>query len=213
MRQQAEQHELFAEAQPPATCLHIPADQPMLMQPTEIIYQDDFITEAEEQDLLNAIDNAPWICDLERRVQHYGYRYSYNKRRVGADSKIGDLPDWSRPVTDRLVDAGFFEQQPDQLIVNEYMPGQGIARHIDSDCFGPVIAAVSLGSDCMLDIHPPPDRGATFEIAVLRRSLMVYRGVGRSEYAHGIRKRKNDTQNGEKIPRERRVSLTFRTVL
>ena len=74
MRQQAEQHELFAEAQPPVACLRMPDDQPMLMQPTGIIYQDDFITEAEEQDLLNAIDNALWICDLERRVQHYGYR-------------------------------------------------------------------------------------------------------------------------------------------
>ena len=42
-----------------------------------------------------------------------------------------------------LLDA----QRPfEQAIVNEYEPGQGIAPHVDRDCFGPVVATVSLGS-------------------------------------------------------------------
>ena len=47
-----------------------------------------------------------------------------------------------------LVDA----QRPfEQAIVNEYEPGQGIAPHIDRDCFGPVVATVSLGSAVNMD--------------------------------------------------------------
>lgn len=36
--------------------------------------------------------------------------------------------------------------------MNEYLPGQGIAAHIDRDtCFGPAVASVSLGSDIIMD--------------------------------------------------------------
>ena len=36
-------------------------------------------------------------------------------------------------------------------VVVEYEPGQGIAPHIDRDCFGPVVATVSLGSAVNMD--------------------------------------------------------------
>ena len=35
----------------------------------------DFITPAEETRILQRIHEAPWLGDLSRRVQHYGYRY------------------------------------------------------------------------------------------------------------------------------------------
>ena len=41
---------------------------------------------------------------------------------------------------------------------------------------------------------------------------MIYRGKGRYQYTHGIPARKSDQQNGIKIPRARRLSLTFRTI-
>ena len=38
------------------------------------------VTEAEEQRILLRIADAPWLTDLSRRVQHYGYRYDYRAR-------------------------------------------------------------------------------------------------------------------------------------
>ena len=35
----------------------------------------DFVTPAEERRLLLRIGEAPWLSDLNRRVQHYGIRY------------------------------------------------------------------------------------------------------------------------------------------
>ena len=43
-----------------------------------------------------------------------------------------------------------FPQRPNQLIVNEYTPGQGIHAHIDRDLFEDGIVAISLLSDIQM---------------------------------------------------------------
>ena len=43
----------------------------------------DIVTKAEERRILMRIADAPWLTDLSRRVQHYGYRYAYRKQRLG----------------------------------------------------------------------------------------------------------------------------------
>lgn len=107
---------------------------------------DDFVSVGREQELLSYIDSAPWLLDLRRRVQHYGWRYDYKARRVTADALLGALPDWLQPEVGALCGRGLFDPAPDQVIVNEYEPGQGIAPHIDCvPCFGPTIASLSLG--------------------------------------------------------------------
>ncbi|MFN5589280.1 MAG: hypothetical protein ACK48P_05545, partial [Holosporales bacterium] len=83
----------------------------------------DFITEAEERELLSVIDQQPWLADLQRRVQHYGYRYDYTARQVTADLYLGALPEWLQPLATRLHCEGLFATPPDQVIVNEYQPG------------------------------------------------------------------------------------------
>ena len=35
----------------------------------------DFVTPAEEARILLRIGQAPWLTELRRRVQHYGFRY------------------------------------------------------------------------------------------------------------------------------------------
>ena len=39
----------------------------------------------------------------------------------------------------------------EQAIIKEYLSGQGVAPHIDRDCFGPAVATVSLGSALNMD--------------------------------------------------------------
>tara|TARA_R110002020_G_scaffold27552_5_gene88816 strand:- start:4922 stop:5056 length:135 start_codon:yes stop_codon:yes gene_type:complete len=43
------------------------------------------------------------------------------------------LPDWLLPIARRLVADGFFAAMPDQVIVNECLPGQAIAPHVDCE--------------------------------------------------------------------------------
>ena len=176
-------------------------------------YQPGFISAEEETALIDAIDRQYWAEDLRRRVQHYGYRYDYKERNATGDDRIGELPDWVSFLCDRLVERKIFETRPQQLIVNEYEPGQGIAPHADRDCFGPVVASVSLGSDCMMDIYRTPRvKEDAVQIVLERCSLLVLRGAARERWLHGIRPNKADSQDGRRVPRGRRLSLTFRAM-
>ena len=84
----------------------------------------------------------------------------------------------------------------DQLIINEYFPGQGIAPHIDCEpCFTNTIASISLGSATVMDYT----KDTTSIPVVLRpRSLVVMKEESRYEWKHGIASRKTDKINGEK---------------
>jgi len=101
--------------------------------------------------LLSTIDGETWASPLRRRVQHYGHRYDYGSRNVGSEPAPA-LPVWAGDLATRLLDEGFTDNPTEQVIVNEYLPGQGISAHIDSVAqFGPVVAAISLGSRCVMD--------------------------------------------------------------
>jgi alkylated DNA repair dioxygenase AlkB len=176
-------------------------------------YIPDFINQDQENFLLNIIDQESWSHDLKRRVQHYGYRYDYKARSVTEESFLGPLPDWIATLARRLCDEGVFDCVPDQVIVNEYLKGQGISSHIDCvPCFGEKVASLSLGSSCVMQFENS-DRSIRKEIFLQPRSLIVLTGAARYEWSHAIPARKSDHFNGQKYMRKRRVSLTFRNVI
>lgn len=126
---------------------------------------------------------------------------------------LGPLPQWALSLAGRLVADGHMAAIPDQLIVNEYEPGQGISTHIDCvPCFGSVVCSVSLGSQCIMKIS---EIDGTDAVALLleRRSLLVLAGESRYKWRHAIAARKSDKVDGQAFYRGRRVSLTFRTVI
>ncbi|NDJ53982.1 MAG: alpha-ketoglutarate-dependent dioxygenase AlkB [Chloroflexi bacterium] len=171
-----------------------------------------YISEEEETALVMAIDSATWRNDLKRRVQHYGYRYDYRTRSLGPDHYLGPLPRWSSDLVDGLIADGIFARPPDQLIVNEYLPGQGIASHIDClSCFGNTIVSLSLLSGCIMRFSQG-STGLAIERWLPRRSLLIMQGPARFEWRHSIAARKTDRVDGRLRLRERRLSLTFRTV-
>lgn len=168
-------------------------------------YIHDFITADEERALIEAIDRQPWLADLKRRVQHYGYKYDYKARAVMPSSYIGPLPEWVEKIAARLP----FEA--DQAIVNEYLLGQGISAHVDCvPCFGDMIASLSLGSGAIMQFT---NAGHKEEIYLEPRSLIILSGEARYKWTHAIPARKSDMVNGFKLQRERRISLTFRKIL
>ncbi|HEU4422796.1 MAG TPA: alpha-ketoglutarate-dependent dioxygenase AlkB, partial [Pilimelia sp.] len=116
----------------------------------------DYIDVDCQERLLAAVDASPWREDLRRRVQHYGYQYDYRSRSVGREAYLGPLPGWAAELAERLAEDTPVERAPDQLIVNEYLPGQGISAHVDCvPCFGDVVLSISLGSACVMTFAEP----------------------------------------------------------
>ena len=178
-------------------------------------YYADFLSVDEQESAIRNMEDQPWRSDLERRVQHYGWRYDYRVRTVDRDMHIGALPQWLQEIAERLyTETHLFDRVPDQAIVNEYEPGQGIAMHADRQCFGPTVATISLGDDWRMDLKPVGG-SAKSRVAILleQGSVLLMTGDARWRWLHGIAKRKTErTNNGSRL-RQRRVSLTFRTVL
>ncbi len=180
--------------------------------PDGLTYRPDFISEEMADALVAALDGSPWDETLKRRVQHFGYRYDYRARAVTGDAYLGALPDWLRDVVARLVSGQHFVEPPDQVIANEYHPGQGISAHVDCvPCFGD-IASLSLLSPCEM-IFRHPATGEKRTLTLEPRSLLKMDGPARYEWTHEIPARLADIVDGEKRPRGRRISLTFRNVV
>ncbi|MGW0969967.1 alpha-ketoglutarate-dependent dioxygenase AlkB [Streptomyces sp. NPDC002516] len=178
-------------------------------------YIADWLTPDASQSLLSIVDAAEWSGQLKRRVQHYGHRYDYGRRTVSDDRQAPapPLPTWAREAAARLASEGLMDQEAEQVIVNEYQPGQGISAHVDClPCFGPVIAAISLGSGCHMDFTSPVD-GAKLAVPLAPGSLLVMTGPARYTWRHAIAARKSDPGTTGRVPRGRRVSVTFRALL
>jgi len=181
--------------------------------PDGLRYIPNFITPDEEAALLKTIDQQPWLTDLKRRVQHYGWKYDYTARRVDETMRLGRLPDWLMDYCQRLYDEEYFPKPPDQVIINEFQPGQGIAPHIDCvPCFEETIASISLGSPCVMEFTHS-DTGEKVNHLLEPHSLLIFSGDARYQWKHGIAARKTDKYDGQIIQRGRRISLTFRNVI
>lgn len=174
-----------------------------------LTYVSDFLGRDEEISLLAEVDAQPWLSDLKRRVQHYGYKYDYKSRKVDPSMYVGPLPEFALGIGRKLMADGLVQMLPDQMIVNEYMPGQGIAAHVDCEpCFADRIVTVSLGWAYEMDfIHTSTSETRT--LLLERGSALVLTGPARYDWMHHIRARRSDRG----ISRRRRVSLTFRNVI
>ena len=174
-----------------------------------------FLDEDSQRELIERTDAEPWRADLGRRVQHYGWRHDYQRKTVTPDMELGPLPDWVGELARRLyVATKLFDRVPDQAIVNEYRPGQGIALHADRQSFGATVATVSLGDDWEMRLRPVGGTSKDDRRLMLERgSALVLTGDSRSRWMHGIDKRKTEKSPVGERDRQRRLSLTFRTML
>jgi alkylated DNA repair dioxygenase AlkB len=174
----------------------------------------DFIDRNQELALLNHINSSEWLTELSRRVQHYGYKYDYRARKIDSSFFLGKLPDWLNEIALKIYHSNIIDFIPDQVIINEYESGQGIAPHIDCEpCFGDTIVSLSLGSACIIDFERKPRSKEKVSILVEPRAILVMKHESRYNWYHGIPPRKTDKFNGELIRRGKRVSITFRKVI
>lgn len=178
-----------------------------------LVYVKNFISEDDEKLLLDTINNQEWLGDLKRRVQHYGWKYDYRARSLNYNMYLGLLPDWVQRLAVRLVDAKLMDELPDQVIINEYRPGQGIANHVDCEpCFGDTIVSLSLGTPCIMNFVNLNSKNK-IEALLEPRSVVSIKGESRYLWSHGIPARLADEINGIRINRKLRISMTFRKVI
>jgi alkylated DNA repair dioxygenase AlkB len=165
-------------------------------------YLPGYLTEADERALAAAIDTMPWDTEWRRRRQPYGAGY-------GSNETAPPIPEWGRVLADRLLADGVTPEPFDQMLVNEYLPGQGISPHRDYAPFGRTVVSLSLLSACVMDFRHPPT-GRRESLLLERRSLLVLAGEARYDWEHGIAPRKRDAWHGLPVERGRRLSVTFR---
>ncbi len=179
-----------------------------------LTYIDDIITPEQETELINFIDIQEWNNILSRRTQHYGYLYVY---KYGTKNQSNDVP----PVPDIFIN--LFEQLKSnnlgsnieynklQVIVNEYIPGEGIAPHIDDiKQFGEWIISITLNGGCIINFTR---NDTNIKEYVHRRSAYEMKTDARYKWRHSIDKVKYDIVDNIKYPRKRRISITFRYII
>lgn len=176
---------------------------------TGLTYQSEFITKETEAELIKFIDSQEWNTKLKRRTQHYGYEYKYDRSGLKPLNPVPEI--FLKALGDQQT--LFPEGPPNQVIVNEYLLGQGINAHIDDPIrFGKTIASLSLLSGIEMEFQQySVDK---HHVYLEPRSMVWLTQDARYKWTHQIRSRKFDTVPGEgRTLRSRRVSITYRHVL
>jgi alkylated DNA repair dioxygenase AlkB len=166
-------------------------------------YYPEYIDAKQEAELVSSIDAEPWDTAWKRRRQPYGHSYSKT------DAAPLDIPNWAQFLVAGFVADGISERPFDQMLVNEYFPGQGISLHKDYEPFDRTVVSLSLLSACVMDFRHESD-GRRESLLLEPRSLLVLSDEARYEWQHGIASRKSDRWRGAIIRRARRLSVTFR---
>jgi alkylated DNA repair dioxygenase AlkB len=167
-------------------------------------YRPEFITAAEERDLIGHLSIAElspfkfqgWTG--KRLTRTFGWRYDFDDRSFAPSEP---MPDWLLPL--RAKAAAFANLAPDDFVhalLVRYDPGAGIGWHRDRPVFEAVVG-VSLGSPAVLRFRRRRESGFDrANIQVEPRSAYLLAGPARHEWEHSI-------APGEML----RLSITFRS--
>lgn len=175
----------------------------------------DFLSPAEQLTMLSHIDSGKWTAagNAERRVQQYGFEYHHATRELAHDP-LSSIPSWLSPIITRIENLRLMEHSPNQVIINEYLPGQGIRAHVDNpQHFGPTVISLSLGSKALMRFTALADSTLTREVLLEPGSLVVMSGESRYRWRHEIPAQLVDSFEGKEHTRGRRVSVTLRNVI
>lgn len=185
-----------------------------IIRPMEgLLLVTNFISDQEEMDFIKIINEQPWNKNLRRYTQQYGWKYNYKERAVSRDDYLGELPTWLDTLIERIYRTGYIDELPDQVIINRYLPGEGIGMHVDAtEPFKNKIYTISLG--CPVNfIFRSLDRTDTKTLYLLPKTFYIFQDKARYEYMHGIAYKRFDMVDNIKIPRlTTRYSITFRNV-
>lgn len=139
---------------------------------------------------------------MNRRLLNYG-GIPHPKGMISEE-----IPEWLQIYIDKINNMGLFDdKKANHVLVNEYLPGQGIMPHTDGPLFHSVITTISCGSHTILELfrrnnvetveddnisssseqttmYNPKD--CTHKLLLEPRSLLILKDELYSEYLHSI---------------------------
>lgn len=193
--------------------------------PSGFIYVPNYVTSDLADRIMKALIDLPesdWAgvssSATSRRVLHYGWTYGYRGTGLTIAPAIPDqFAELLVPARlanhQQLSATSFAVAPPDQLIIDRYLPDQGIAPHVDDTrLFGDAVACITLGSGCeIIFMRKIGDSTDVFRHYVEPGSLYMMTGQSRYEWAHSIASVKSDLlPSGNRVKRGMRISLTYR---
>ena len=174
--------------------------------PEGLVYREGFISLAEEQGLLEALDGLDFRTVemrgqvARRTVRHFGLDYDYESGELVAAEPLPESMAWLR---DRC--AALMEREPGelaQILISCYPEGAGIGWHRDAPMFGSKIAGVSLGASCRMRFQRTiQGEREVADIELAPRSAYLMSGKARWSWQHSI-----------PAAKVLRYSVTFRTL-
>lgn len=140
------------------------------------------------------------------------------------------IPIWLQDYIDKITDLKLMNNKiPNHVLINEYLPGQGILGHLDGPLFYPTVTTISCGSHTVLKFLTDVESNTQTicKILIEPRSLVVLQDDMYHKYLHQIDEVEVDKIDkdfinleecgstvviGEQLKRSTRFSLTIRHV-
>jgi alkylated DNA repair dioxygenase AlkB len=180
--------------------------------PSGFVYRPDFLTRAEEAELIGYIEDLPLDHSVDgdghvakRRIINFGWSYDFEKGRLVPGPV---LPSWLTPLARKIAK---WLDIPSacvvEALITEYPEGAAIGWHRDNESFDHIIG-ISLSGWCRLRLRPI-------------RSRMVRKRLGREVIGIDVEPRsaylmQNDSrwlyQHSVPAVTALRYSITFRTL-
>jgi alkylated DNA repair dioxygenase AlkB len=164
--------------------------------PDGFIYRQNFISEAEEHELIREIQKLQltpfkyYQFTGKRRTASFGWEYEFGKSEI---TIAPDVPAFLLPVRTRA--GNLFNIDPNSLIqtsIIEYSTGSPIGWHRDIPHFG-VVVGISLGAACRMRLRKYNrarsknlNRDEILSIELQPRSIYLMSGASREIWQHSI---------------------------
>jgi DNA oxidative demethylase len=171
--------------------------------PPGFVYQPDFLSATEEEELLGHIEALEFSevrmrgVVARRRVRQFGWHYSFETYQL---TQGAELPPYLSALQARVAPlAGVAAAELSEALITEYQPGATIGWHRDAPMFG-VVAGISLRAACTFKLRPAEGEQA-LALEMPPRSAYVLDGEARTRWQHSI-----------PAVRALRYSVSFRTL-
>jgi DNA oxidative demethylase len=178
----------------------------VVVRPEGLLYQEEFVTPAEEGELLGELEALDFReltmrgQTARRTVRHFGLSYDYESGGVVPGDPLPEGLEWLRERAAALI-----ERDPEdlvQILVTRYPAGAGIGWHRDAPMFGSKIAGVSLRAPARMRFQRTiKGERETAAVELAPRSAYVLGGKARWSWQHSI-----------PATKDLRYSVTFRTL-
>ena len=164
--------------------------------PDGFLYRKNFISEAEEQELIKEIQKVQlepfkyYQFTGKRRTASFGWQYEFGASEI---TVAPEMPPFLLPLRIRAGKA--FNIDPSSLVqtsIIEYSTGSPIGWHRDIPQFG-VVVGISLGAACRMKFRKynrvrskKLDRDEVLSIELQPRSVYLMSGASRESWQHSI---------------------------